>query len=110
MRAFVQVLMAVLVQAFAAASAHAGEVVKVDISDLVFSPTKITVRAGDSIEWVNADFVDHTATANGGDLDLLIPAGNSARVQLNRAGTVDYYCRFHPAMMGTIHVVGPDQR
>lgn len=110
MRALLQVLTVVLVQALAAASAHAGEVVKVDISDLVFAPAEITVRAGDSVEWVNADFVDHTATAKGGEWDLLIPAGKSARVELSRAGTIRYYCRFHPAMTGTIHVVGADHR
>lgn len=110
MRAFLQVLSAVLMQALAAASTHAGEVVRVEISDLVFTPADITLRAGDSVEWVNADFVDHTATAKGGEWDLLVPAGKSARVELSRAGTIAYYCRFHPAMTGTIHVVGADQR
>jgi plastocyanin len=110
MRAFQRVLAAVTVQALAAASAHAGEVIKVDIRDLVFAPTEITVQAGDSIEWSNTDFVDHTATAKDGRLDLLIPAGKSARAELRHAGTVVYYCRFHPAMMGIIHVVGDDQR
>jgi plastocyanin len=31
--------------------------------DLVFNPADITVRVGDTIEWANADFIDHTATA-----------------------------------------------
>lgn len=110
MRALRQVLAAVTVQALAAASAHAGEVVKVDIRDLVFAPTEITVRAGDSVEWSNTDFVDHTATAKEGELDLLIPAEKSARVELRRSGTVVYYCRFHPAMTGIIHVVDADRR
>ena len=37
------------------ASAHvgiAGEVVQVKINDLAFSPAEITVKAGDTVEWV----------------------------------------------------------
>ena len=80
------------------------------VSDLAFAPSEITVRVGDIVEWANADFVDHTATAKSGDWDVLIPAGKSGRVELSRAGTVLYYCRFHPGMTGTIHVVAADLR
>ena len=45
--------------------ALAGETVQVKISDLAFSPAEITARVGDTIQWVNGDFVDHTATAKG---------------------------------------------
>ena len=54
------------------AGAHVGvavEVVQVKISDLAFSPADITVKAGTTIERVNNDFVDHTATATSGDWD-----------------------------------------
>jgi plastocyanin len=110
MRAFLHVSMVPLVQALLAASAYAGEVVKVSINDLVFAPTEVTVRVGDIVEWANGDFIDHTATAKSGDWDVLIPAGKSARMELSRAGTIAYYCRFHPGMTGIIHVVGADPR
>jgi len=51
------------------ASAHvgiAGKVVQVRISDLAFSPADIKVNAGDTVEWVNNDFIDHTASATDG--------------------------------------------
>ena len=89
------------------AGAHvgvAGEVVQVKISDLAFSPADITVKAGTTIEWVNNDFVDHTATATSGDWDVMIVAGQSARQQMTKPGTIKYYCRVHPDMTGTVHV------
>jgi len=87
------------------ASALAGEIVQVKISDLAFWPAEITARVGDTVEWVNGDFIDHTATAKGGDWDVMVVAEKSAQLQLTRAGTIDYFCRFHPNMTGTIHVV-----
>ena len=83
----------------------AGEVVQVKIADLAFSPAEITIKEGDTIEWVNGDFIDHTATANNGAWDVLIAAGQSARQQFDHAGTSKYFCRVHPDMTGTVHVV-----
>ena len=98
-----------LLQGWLAASPLAGEVVKVPISDLVFSPAEVTVHVGDTVEWDNADFVDHTATAKDGDWDVAIAAGKTGRVELNRTGTIAYYCRFHPNMTGTIKVLTTEQ-
>jgi len=85
--------------------ALAGETVQVKINDLAFSPTEITARVGDTIQWANGDFVDHTATAKGGEWDVMIVAGKQAELKLTRAGTIDYYCRFHPGMTGKITVL-----
>jgi plastocyanin len=90
------------------ASAHvgiAGEVVQVKINDLAFSPAEITVKAGDTVEWVNNDFVDHTATATSGEWDVMIVAGQSARQEMTKPGTIKYFCRAHPDMTGTITIV-----
>lgn len=83
----------------------AGEVVQVKIADLAFSPAEITIKEGDTIQWVNGDFIDHTATANNGTWDVTIAASQSARQQFNNAGTTKYFCRVHPDMTGTVHVV-----
>lgn len=98
-----------LLQGLSAAGAPAGEVVKVSVGDLVFAPAEITVHVGDTVEWDNADFVEHTATAKDGDWDVAIAAGETGRVELHRAGTIAYYCRFHPHMTGTIKVVAVEQ-
>jgi plastocyanin len=87
-----------------AAPAMAGETVKITINDLAFSPARITAKVGDTIEWSNGDFVDHTATDRGGAWDIAIAAGKSAQLKLTIAGTFAYYCKVHPGMTGIIHV------
>jgi plastocyanin len=88
----------------ACASARAGEVVQVRITDLQFSPAEVTAKVGDMVEWVNGDFIDHTATANTGDWDVMIPTGKTARLPLTKAGVFVYICRIHPNMRGMINV------
>jgi plastocyanin len=105
MRGAVIGVVSLALSAASAVWALAGEIVQVKISDLAFSPVEITARVGDTIQWVNGDFVDHTATAKGGEWDVMIAAGKQAEQPLTRAGTISYYCRFHPGMTGKITVL-----
>ena len=82
------------------------ETIPVTIKGLVFLPAQTHAKVGDTIEWINQDFVAHTATARSGDWDVMIAANQSASQVLGKAGIVDYYCRFHPNMHGTI-TIGP---
>lgn len=52
------------------------ETIQVVIDKLVFSPAEISVKVGDTIEWVNKDRLAHTATVKGG-WEVMIPAGKS---------------------------------
>ncbi len=93
--------------AFSAAAyspAGAGEVIQIKMKNLGFSPAQVTAHVGDSIEWVNEDFIAHTATARNKDWDVTIAKDSTARVSLQHAGKIDYYCRFHPNMTGSINV------
>jgi len=98
-------VLAGLLQIALAAPSSAGEVARVTINGLAFSPPEIQAKVGDTIEWVNGDFVDHTATAKTGEWDVTIGAGKSAQLQLTHAGLLAYFCRIHPNMTGTIHVI-----
>jgi plastocyanin len=80
----------------------AGETIRVAIEKLKFDPPQVSARIGDTIEWANDDFIAHTATARNKDWDVTIPPKGSARVTLQHAGEVDYFCRFHPNMTGRI--------
>ncbi len=80
------------------------KVVQVVIDKASFGDTPPGVLAGDTIEWVNKDIFDHTATSKAGGWDVVIPAGKKARVVVKAAGVFDYICRFHPNMTGTIVV------
>ena len=45
----------------------------------------------------------HTATVKGG-WEVMIPAEEVGKHAVKKAGTVDYFCRFHPNMKGSIAV------
>ncbi len=88
----------------ALASAARADVIQVRIEKLAFSPAQVSARAGDTIEWVNADFIAHTATARNGTWDLMIPANATKSVVVSGGGPIDYYCKFHPNMTGRISI------
>lgn len=84
-------------------SAHA-ETFQVTIDKLVYAPAEVTAKVGDTIEWVNKDILAHTATATNKDWDVMIGPKQTARLVLNKAGSVDYFCKFHPNMKGRVVV------
>ena len=85
-----------------AVTAHA-KTLQVTISDLKFSSEEIEARVGDTVEWINRDALDHTATAPG-RWDVTIPANGSGRLVVKKAGQAAYYCRFHPNMTARIAI------
>jgi len=84
-------------------SAHAATI-QITMDNLVISPADVSARVGDTIEWINKDVFAHTATARTGDWDVSLPPKQSATLVLKKAGTVDYFCRFHPNMRATLTV------
>ena len=82
--------------------AHNGTI-HVRIENLAFVPADVEAAVGERIEWTNHDPFDHTATVKGG-WDIVIPAGQVATRIVEAGDTVEYYCRFHPNMTGTIKV------
>jgi len=77
--------------------------IEVTIDKLVFSPASAQAKVGDTIEWVNKDAFAHTATVKGG-WEVMIPPKSKGKMTLKTAGTVDYFCRFHPNMKGRLDV------
>jgi plastocyanin len=91
--------------ALAFAGAHArAETIRVEVKSLALTPAQVTAHVGDTIEWANADFIAHTATAKNRDWDVQLPANSKKTLVLKKAGTVEYFCRFHPNMTGTLTV------
>ncbi|MET4203367.1 cupredoxin family copper-binding protein [Bradyrhizobium sp. LA6.12] len=78
--------------------------IQITMDNLVVSPAETSAKVGDTIEWINKDVFAHTATAKSGDFDVMLPPKKSATFVLKRAGTVDYYCRYHPNMKATLKV------
>jgi plastocyanin len=79
------------------------ETIHITIDQLIFSPVEIKAKVGDTVEWINKDIVAHTATMRD-DWDVRIEPDKSASLVLTKAGSVEYYCRFHPNMKGRITV------
>src|SRR5882762_253177 len=79
------------------------------MENLVISPAETSAKVGDTIELINKDVFAHTATAGNGDFDVTMPPNKTMTLVLKKAGTVDYYCRFHPNMKATL-VVEPIPR
>ena len=86
-----------------AVSAHAATV-QIAMENLVISPAEASAKVGDTIEWINKDVLAHTATARNGDFDVTLPPNKTVTLVLKKAGTIDYYCRFHPNMKATLVV------
>jgi len=83
--------------------AHAATV-QITMENLEISPAEVSVKVGDTVEWINKDVFAHTATARGGDFDVNLPAKKPGTTVVRKAGTVEYYCRFHPNMKATLKV------
>lgn len=70
-----------------------------------YEPATLTVRAGDTVVWVNKDVVQHTATSVGGGFDSpALSPGKSWKYIARKKGAFAFNCRFHPLMTGTLTV------
>ena len=76
----------------------------IEIDKLAFGPSPAELRVNDIVEWRNADIFRHTATARDGSFDIDLPPGGTGRTILKKAGTIDYFCRFHPGMKGRLDI------
>ena len=70
-----------------------------------FGPVPAGIKVGDTIVWDNRDLVPHTATARDGSFDVVIPTGHRAKTVMRKAGTVRFFCRYHPDMIGKLVVL-----
>jgi plastocyanin len=80
------------------------DTITVTIEKLAFAPARVTAHVGDTIVWDNKDFIPHTATARDHQWDVTIAAHQTNKVVLQKAGTIDYFCKVHPNMKGQITV------
>jgi aldose sugar dehydrogenase len=80
--------------------------------DNSYAPNPIIINSGETITWYNADTVSHTATS-GSDSDPdegqlfdsdAILSKQAFTLKFDNKGTFDYYCIYHPSMVGKIIV------
>src|SRR3989344_4393832 len=71
-----------------------------------FTPSSVTITAGDSVVWTNTDTMPHTVTSNTNAFNsgTMQPSATYSQT-FNPPGTYQYYCAFHSGMVGTITVL-----
>src|SRR6476659_9563671 len=99
---YLPVVTALLLGAIAVAAQAA--TIQIMMENLVIAPAEVSSKFGDTVEWVNKDIFAHTATARNGDFDVTMPPKKTVTSVLKKAGTVEYYCRFHPNMQAVLNV------
>jgi plastocyanin len=93
--------------AIAACPASAAEI-EVKIDNFTFNPKLITVKAGDTVTWVNGDDIPHTVTKTGLFRSKALDTDDKFSYTFATPGTYPYFCSLHPHMTGTIVVeAGP---
>jgi plastocyanin len=78
--------------------------IEISMENLVIAPAELSAKVGDTVEFINKDIFAHTATARNGDFDVTMPPKKTVTMVLKKAGTVEYYCRFHPNMRAVLNV------
>jgi plastocyanin len=93
-------------------TASANSVVIKLIGGNKFDPAELSIPAGTTVQFVNADTRPHTVTADDGSFDSgSMKAGATFSFTFNTPGDIDYYCDFHGGkghngMSAVLHVTG----
>ena len=79
--------------------------IEVLIDGFAFNPASYNVPVGATVVWYNNDSVTHTVTARDNSFDSgdLSP-GDTFQYTFEQSGELEYYCRIHPSMVGTITI------
>ncbi len=95
--------------ALACASSSNAPAVTVTIKGFAYSPSTVTIKAGQAVTFQDEDGVPHTVTMLDGACDsgTISGGGGSATLVFSAPGTYRYHCRIHPTMpTATIVVEG----
>jgi plastocyanin len=100
--------MALLVAAAMAVTSPAqAATVEMKIDNFTFNPQQITVKAGDTVTWVNHDDIPHTVTSKTMAFrSKAMDTDDKFSFTFAIPGKFDYFCSLHPHMTGTIVVEG----
>ncbi|MCE6999248.1 cupredoxin domain-containing protein [Saccharothrix sp. S26] len=78
----------------------------VSMRNLQYDPPTLNVAVGDTVRWSNDETNGVVHSVTGGPLSADVNAGESYSFTFTTPGTVNYRCRFHPDMLGTVVVGG----
>jgi len=76
------------------------------IDNFVFSPERLTVKAGTTVTWTNRDDIPHTVAAKDRAFkSKVMDTDESYSFTFSTPGEYAYFCSLHPHMTATIVVV-----
>lgn len=77
-------------------------------SDKYYTPNKVEIRVGDTVEWTNKDTITHTVSFTKGIAVDSGPfeEGKTWKYTFTKAGEFEYFCTLHPYMGGKVEVEG----
>ena len=78
---------------------------QVKIANFTFDPPTLTVKAGTTVTWINADDIPHLVSEKDGKFrSSALDTNDKFSQTFATAGTVEYFCAIHPHMTGKIVV------
>ncbi len=81
------------------------DTVELTIENFVYSPENLTIDAGTTVTWTNADTAIHDATERNRSWNTdLLREGEAGEVTFDEVGTFEYFCSIHPWMVASITV------
>jgi plastocyanin len=86
-------------------------IVVITMKSISFEPKSAKLKVGDSVEWVNKSFTEHSATSEDSpasfDTGLVESQKTSKKIVMGKAGTFKYHCSVHGKSMSGELVVNP---
>jgi amicyanin len=77
----------------------------IKIANFTFDPPTLTVKAGTTVTWVNADDIPHLVSEKDGKFrSPALDTDEKFSQTFPTAGTVEYFCIIHPHMTGKVVV------
>jgi plastocyanin len=78
------------------------KVYTVEINQMQFQPSLLTVQKGDTVVWINHDIVAHDVTEEAGKLWTSGPLAPGESWSMVVTKSADYYCSIHVVMKGKL--------
>src|SRR5690349_14468095 len=98
-------LQLVLLTAVTVVTPARAEDMNVKIDNFTFNPQRITVKAGTTVTWTNADDIPHTVASSAKVFkSKTLDTDDKFSFTFATPGVYEYFCSLHPHMVGAIVV------
>ena len=88
------------------AKQQAADATTIKIANFTFDPPDLTIKAGTTVTWVNADDIPHVVLEKAGAFrSAALDTGDKFAQLFKTPGTIEYFCALHPHMTGRITVM-----